>query len=259
MEPLTGAGSPGRALLQPAGGPLLRGLEAAVQLFFPGRCRSCGRLVESPGLAVLCAECWEALEGLPGPACPVCALPLARAGADCPDCGRLHPAFDLALAPAPYRGRWRDLIHAYKFESKTSLRRPFCRLMAWKARGEGWSGHAGVVGVPVDRDRLKERGRDQGLELARGLAARLGLPFIPGALRKRPGLRRQSELGRAERLENARGAFSAALPARWRGGRLLLVDDILTTGATAHSCALALKAAGAKGVDVLVLARATLD
>jgi predicted amidophosphoribosyltransferase len=119
----------------------------------------------------------------------------------------------------------------------------------------GLGPHQVLAYVPVGPETARSRGYDQTEGLARGLARQLDLVWAPGLLSKSAGVLRQSELDRRQRFDNVRGAFQARLPKPWVGCHILLVDDILTTGATAQACSQALLAAGAGRVDLLVLAR----
>jgi ComF family protein len=178
-------------------------------------------------------------------------LPLAP-GSFCPDCADADWDFGSVFAASVFEGLWRDVLHEFKFRGRLSFSRPLAASLSGLLGAEGpWDA---VVPVPAGPESYASRGYDQCKELAARLAPRLGLPLAP-VLRKEGGRRRQSELRREERRANARGAFQARLPQALQGRRLLLVDDILTTGATAQACAFALKQAGAAAVDVAVLAR----
>jgi ComF family protein len=144
----------------------------------------------------------------------------------------------------------------FKFEGRTALHRPLARAMHRAYAQQDWRlPHAAVLAVPAGPKRLRRRGFDPAELLARRFCALQGLPYHAQVLRRcRKGLP-QHLLSRQHRLRNPAGAFTASLPSPLHGQRLLLVDDVLTTGATAHACAKALLHAGAGGVDVLVVAR----
>lgn len=213
-------------------------------LLFQRSCQLCGARVAEPALGTACEACWGSLESQPW---PQLRLPAVAA-----------PAFDRVLAAFPYEGELRRLIHAYKFEGHPSLRRPLAQALA--RRGEAardWACDA-VVAVPLSRASWRERGYDAAGALAEGLAQAWRLPLQPAlAWARERG--RQSSLDRAGRLANAAGALQAAPASPLDGRRILLVDDLLSSGATAHDAARALKAAGAAFVGVLALAHAELD
>lgn len=250
----------------PAGGALSRLLPSLFSACGLGerRCQCCGALAR------------PALDELP--LCPDCLRALARRrGGFCPACGELyadesqppHRCAACLTAPGPWDrlafwGRYAEpltgLIHAYKYSS--ALHRS--GLLEALAHGAflhlpgldpGLPPPELVAPVPLHPKRLKERGFNQSLELARGLAARAGLPLAPEALSRTRHTVPQARLERAQRLTNLRGAF-AADPSQVHGRRVLLVDDVSATGATLKECAVALLAAGATGVDVVILARA---
>jgi predicted amidophosphoribosyltransferase len=197
--------------------------------------------VEEPGLATLCEDCWGVLEAE--------APPRVRCG------GLAVPAFDRAVAAWPYRDTLRDLIHAWKFEGHPSLGRPLAAGLARRCEEAREWGLEAVVPVPLGRRSWRVRGYDAAGSLAGRLAGDWGLPLLP-ALEWARERGRQSELGREGRLRNAAGAFRAG-PVQ--GMRLLLVDDLLSSGATADDAARALKAAGATFVGVAALAHAESD
>jgi ComF family protein len=166
-----------------------------------------------------------------------------------------EPAFDRAVAAFPYNAALRPLVHAFKFEGHPSLRRPFSQALARRCEeARGWGCDA-LVPMPLSRESWRERGYDAAGSLAEGLAQAWRLPLLPALAWARPRAR-QSELKRAARLSNAADAFRAAPVA---GRRLLLVDDLLSSGATAHDAARALKASGAAFVGVAALAHAELE
>ena len=199
-------------------------------LFFPERCLLCGRVVH-PGV-LFCALCEEALPPPP---------PLRRIGVP----GRV-PAPTAAVMP--YRGRWRRCVLRYKFQGCRSLARQLGWLMAQASAVLPAGGFDAVVYVPLGKKRLRERVYDQSQLLARHIGRFLGIPVLV-ALEKVKGTKTQHELSRTERLHNLDKAFR--YKARLEGKRVLLVDDIVTTGATLRECAGELYQAGAAEVCCL--------
>jgi ComF family protein len=160
--------------------------------------------------------------------------------------------FDAAYCYGAYEGTLRELIHLYKYGRMKPLARPLGDLLARALpRDQGFDA---VVPLPLHWRRKWERGFNQSELLARSIARRCGIPLVHGARRRRP-TRAQAGLTSALRRENVKGAFSA-ITDRVRGLRILLVDDVLTTGATAGACAVVLKRAGAQSVALLTVARA---
>ncbi len=234
-----------------------KALQWPARVLFPPVCAGCRRQVLEPG--VLCGACWSRLGFLERPWCPVMGTPFshemgegflsAEAIAD-------PPPFERARAAVSYGGVARDMVQALKYRDRTDLA-PW--LAKWMARvGAELVAEADlVVPVPLHRRRFFSRGFNQSAELGRALAKQGGVPFSPSALRRVKPTRRQVGLERGEREANVRGAFRVppeAGPAV-AGRRILLVDDVYTTGATVRAAARALKRGGAGAVDVLTFAR----
>ncbi|WP_297914786.1 ComF family protein [Thiomonas sp.] len=214
-----------------------------------GRCRLCGL----PSRAPLCSACqcerpahWR---------CPRCALALGGPAALCGNCALRRPAFAGTLAWGDYAAPWDRLVAQFKFGDDAALARWLGMLLGQRLRAErpGWAPPRCVVPVPLSAARLRRRGYNQAWELARGLAAELGWPCDCTLLQRRREGPAQSELRLVQRAANVRGAFVAAPLAR--GARLLLVDDVMTSGNTAEHACRALLRAGADDVRVAVLLR----
>ena len=233
---------------------------AALDLVFPALCPVCEATLAAGRRDPLCGACWRAIRRLGPPACERCGLPLPTfepapgpAGL-CGGCLGERPAWDWARAAAEYEGVARDALHAFKFHGKRALARPLGALLLeeWGP----WLAAAGIdalVPVPLARGRERERGFNQAALVAERLAAGLGVPLRPRWLVRARATQPQTDLGAAERRANVRGAFAADTAVT--GRHVALVDDVLTTGATAAECARILKAAGAARVGVLTVAR----
>jgi predicted amidophosphoribosyltransferase len=223
----------------PAG--LAQPLRRLAGLLFQRPCLLCGERVEDPALGAACGACWDALERerVPEPGFP----------------GLGAPAFDAAFAAFAYQGPLRELVHAYKFEGHPSLRRPLAGALARRCEEALGARPAAVVALPLAPASLHERGYDAGGELAQAVARAWRLPLLRPLRWTRPRLR-QSALTREERLANAAGSMAAEDGSVPAGGRLLVVDDLLSSGATAHEAARALKGRGAGWVGVAALAHA---
>ncbi|MBV9992415.1 MAG: ComF family protein [Alphaproteobacteria bacterium] len=237
---------------------LKRAGRSALDFVYPPLCVGCRALVAEPGS--LCAECWSKIEFLDGPCCTCCGLPFdldPGPGTRCAGCLTEPPSFDSARAVMRYDDDSRGPILALKHADRLDLVPGFAR----------WLDRAGrdlldeidvIVAVPLHPSRLWWRRYNQSAELARGLGRLAAKPFAHQALARLRATPSQGEMPSAKaRKRNMRGAFQ--VPARRRGevdGRsILLVDDVLTTGATVDACARALKRAGAAKVHVLALAR----
>ena len=228
-----------------AAGPVL------CDLLFPRTCFVCGRPL-APG-KLWHKECLGKIPMIRGPRCPKCGVPLAGGRTDCPECSGGERAFDGAYGAFPYEGPIREALLALKFRGRREYASPLGTLLA-AAGGPAaavWQTDA-VTFVPAHPQRIRARGYDQAELLAREYARRTGaLPPIRLLVRKKD-TRAMKSLGKEERSRDLADAFSCTGPAA-EGRRILLIDDIYTTGATAEECAATLRKAGAAAVYVLAL------
>jgi ComF family protein len=202
---------------------------------------------------------WSRIAFIEAPFCDGCGVPFdydLGPGARCPACSREPPAFDHGRAACVYDEHISDLILKLKHADRTDLSGLFAHWLA-RAAADLLPRIDGVVPVPLHRWRLLRRRYNQAAEIARPLARQARLAYWPDALVRGRATGTQGGKAGDARRANVAGAFVVPPPRRRRvaGRRILLVDDVLTTGATAEGCALALKAAGAAGVDVAVIAR----
>ena len=226
--------------------------EALALTFLPATCALCRTALPWGGSrAGICAGCWEGLPRHRGPLCPVCGDPEAAAVGACLACRTDPPPWRAAVTLGPYEGTLRDLVLLFKNRGRDELAAPLARMLARAAREAGWDPPAAVASVPMRWLRRLRRGYDQAELLGRGVARELGVPFAR-PLRRRSGGAPQVGRSRSERLRLTAAAFAVRRPV---SGRVVLVDDVITTGATAAGCARALARAGAEEIHVLAVAR----
>lgn len=195
-----------------------------------------------------CDACERALPRLPAAHCPSCALP-TPSGAVCGRCLNKPPHFDHTVAPYAYAFPLDKLIHAFKFGAQLQLAHQLARQIADTVEQRPDC----IVPMPLHPARLRERGYNQSLLLARELGAQLELPVLAQACQRTRNTAPQSELPWKERGRNMRKAFAASDVVS--GKHVAVVDDVMTTGATLNELAQALRRAGATGVSNWVVAR----
>lgn len=220
---------------------------------YPPRCLACRGFAWDEPIPRLCARCAAALPWLKAP-CPRCGREAGIADAPCRACRDEPSDLDGVVAALRYRDTARDLVLALKFGRRTPAARPLGLLLADAVTAAGRPGDL-LVPVPLSAARFRVRGHDQADEIARVVAARTGIERDPHALVRRiAGLPQSGKTG-AERRRGPRGAF-VARRAHVAGRCVLLVDDVVTTGATASACARALRRAGARHVVLAAACRA---
>jgi ComF family protein len=238
----------------------VRGTVAAcVDLVMPASCLICrARLTAHHNV---CPTCWKGINFIRHPLCDVLGMPLPYGTADrTVSAGAIAhpPAYDRARAAAHYAGEMRTLVHRLKFADRQDVRLLCARWLHDAAR-DLLPGIDVIVPVPLSRVRLLLRQFNQAALLASELSRQTGVPMDPLLLRRTRSTRSQVGLTRDQRRRNVAGAFGVPPRRRPRlkGRNVLLIDDVITTGATVDACARALKGAGAARVDVAALAMVT--
>jgi len=237
---------------------------AVASVIFPAPCRICGELLENASRIPLCRACLASLAPYPGPICQRCGRPFVStvvteisAEPLCNVCRRGLYDFDFARSSASYSPKVASAIVLLKYEELVPLGRVFAARLLELARAHAKQCAADVVvPVPLHPARLRERGYNQAELIARPLARELGLPcrsYLLVRTRPRPD---KLTLTLRERWRSVRGAFAIRQGSRVDNLRVLLVDDVLTTGATLDACSRALRRAGASYVAALTVARA---
>ncbi len=237
---------------------ILRYLYAAVDFLFPPQCLLCGEFIFSYNDGYLCGNCLDAVCAGDGPLCVTCGMWFeSPEGAHhrCGTCTTNPPHFDCARAAGAYEGLLRTAIHDFKYRHKTALAKPLAQVLAERgAHMLPVKSYDVIIPVPLHPQRLRDRGYNQALMLAERLAGQWDVPVWRELLRRNRRTQPQTVLVKKERRKNVRGAFSyCGRPLD--GKRILLVDDVLTSGSTVNECARVLKLNKAKQVDVITLAR----
>lgn len=236
--------------------------EALVSIVFPADCRICGELLLDSRRVPICPKCLASFERIPAAACDICGYPLSglqlKEGQRlCSACQNKTYGFDCARSFAIYQGPLVRAILLLKFEQIEPLGRWFAEKLAEVVSSERDRFAVDVVvPVPLHRQRERERGYNQAALISKPLAKRLHLPHKALLLMRTKARPDKRILTLEERWESVRGAFATRPGSQVDNLRVLLLDDVLTTGATLDACARALREAGAKSVVGLTVARA---
>jgi ComF family protein len=235
----------------------MRSLSALIDLLYPRACAGCGRSVRGAGH--FCWDCRTRVEPIRRPYCRLCGDPfegVIEHEVVCDTCDAAAPHFVLARSGVRFRGPLREALHAFKYTRAAYLAPDLAPFLVAAAESWGRSVVAdAVTAVPLYPLRERERSYNQSVLLAAHLAAAWDIPLLDWALRRVRSTATQTTLTAAARARNVRGAFAAPHPELVAGRRLVLVDDIMTTGATVNECARVLCAAGAVSVHVATVAR----
>jgi len=225
--------------------------EALAQTFLPSTCAICRQALPWQGSrAGVCSACWDGVVPHGGAACPICGDPEVEEEGACLACRTSPPPWHAAASVGPYAGTLREMVLLFKSHGRDELAAPLADLLLPAVRRAGWPPADALTAVPMTWARRLRRGYNQAELLACALARDLGVPLVRPLSRRGRG----TQVGRArgERVHLSASAFPVR---RSINGRVLLVDDVFTTGATAAACTRALQRAGAAEVRVLTLAR----
>ena len=232
---------------------------AAIDLIYPHNCQFCNLAMEQHEPGVICRACLRTIKFIEPPFCARCALPFhgePKETYQCGYCADLKFQFTRAVSACAAEGIVRDTVHRFKYE----------RQMYYAAHLEEWIVAAGwrwidwneidaIVPVPLHPRKKRHREFNQAEVLAAAVSRATGRPVLPRAVRRIRDTETQTRLHRTERADNLNGAFQVRRADEVAGRRLVLVDDVFTTGATLDSCAKVLRVAGAQEVVALTVAR----
>jgi ComF family protein len=231
-------------------------VDPVLAVVFPSACPACGAGLAQPTRGPLCEACWSGLPRHRGGAC-ACGVPLSDPTPECARCRRGLSPISSGTSLGPYAGALRTLVHELKYRGRRRVAARLAEVLVAEPAVAGLLRDAeALVPVPMHPRRRRQRGFNQAELLAQELARRCGVPLVPDALVRRRDTATQTGLSAAARRRNVAGAFAVRRRARVAGRTLVLVDDVVTTAATALACARALRAAGACDVRLLSVARA---
>jgi len=233
---------------------------ALTDLVYPPVCLACGDVLPGPERISFCEACRTVLLDS-SPVCERCGRSLSvkwSVEGSCPRCFGRSFAFDRARSLGRYEDRMRELILRFKFQYETSLAAGFASVVESLSDAASFTPEC-IMPVPMHWVEKTRRGYNPAQLFAKALSRRFGVADAAAAVAKTRPTRPQTGLSRAQRSLNVKDAFAVKRRERVRAKRVLVVDDVLTTGATAHEVARVLKRAGAAGVAVLTLARTEVE
>lgn len=215
-------------------------------------CDLCGAELVADTRYALCADCTAEMPFVDGHVCLVCGAPISDEADYCLRCQRQESVFGRNVAALVYEDKAREMIYSLKFGGKKYIAKTLAAMMSDAFLRSGIEGEI-IVPVPMAASEKKKRGFNQSELLAEEIGKRLNIPVLP-ALVKTKETRPQKELGGKDRAENLKGCFAVAYGEYIAGRKILLVDDVFTTGATANECARTLLKSKARKVNVLTAA-----
>ena len=235
-------------------------LRKFLHVLFPAACAHCETPLWDDPIPFVCEACWTRLVPIPSPCCPHCGGPFASPVAlqhspthECRACRTKPPAFTQTWSLFPYQSPLKEAILLFKYRGKRSLTKHFIQAMIPALPTLPIID--ALMPVPLHPQRLREREYNQSLLLAHGLSQHLQVPLLLSCLLRVRPTEPQTSLSKKERLTNLRRAFAVDDVSRITGQRILLIDDVFTTGTTLHECAKTLRKAGSGPVYGLTLAR----
>jgi ComF family protein len=233
-------------------------LHGLFNFLLPPACALCQEPLDPPDPDTLCLTCCDSFPPQTEPHCPVCALPYpADTGPahHCQNCLQHKKSFSGVTPLGPFEGPLREAVHRFKYRGDINLDRPLGNMLARKL-GNTSPCFGMIVPVPLHPIKLRQRGYNQSTLIARQLARALKIPLVRDLLIRNKQGATQKEISARDRKKNVRQLFTCTR--QLQGESILLVDDVMTTGATARESSKTLLRAGAKAVHVAVLARAPL-
>ena len=228
--------------------------ETAVVFLYPAECRVCEKCIGVTSVPYICANCWQDIQFLEPPWCDICGTP--GVNGLCDPCAISPPRYGKLRSTAFYQTTLQEAIHLFKFEKKKVLAQHLIQLINARMPTDcNMAEYDFVLPIPIHKKRLRERGFNQAVLLANAIAGAEGVPVLTDTLIRKRHTVAQSSLDREARQQNIIGAFGIHNPEIIRGKRLLIIDDVFTTGATIREAVSELWTADPVEIDVLTVAR----
>jgi ComF family protein len=228
-------------------------------IIFPPQCLACGEILDPPARHIFCSLCREKIRFITGSLCPICGMPFEDSPAPshiCGSCIEARPHYNQARAAVSFETIIMDAIHKFKYGRSMSLGNALGSFMADFAFPDfDLTEYSLLMPVPLHVKKLRQRGFNQSLLLARALGKKHNLPVNFSLLKRSKFTLSQTGLHKNEREKNIKGAFIVTDKEKIVGEKIILIDDVYTTGATINECAKTLVKAGAEKVAALTLAR----
>ena len=228
--------------------------ETAIVFLYPAKCRVCEEFLGVTSMPYICADCWQDMQFLEPPWCDICGTP--EVNGLCDACAVSPPRYGKLRSIAFYHTTLQQAIHLFKFEKKRVFTQPLVQLINTHIPSDcDIAEYDFVLPIPIHKKRLRERGFNQAALLADGIAKAEDIPVLVDTLVRKRHTVAQSSLDSAARQQNIVGAFGVRNPDIISGKRLLIIDDVFTTGATIREAVSELWTADPAEIDVLTLAR----
>lgn len=231
-------------------------IEKILNFIFPPRCMVCDNITEFNNTTHVCAECYARLKSINLPVCNYCGKELEDPGrACCYECAVQDNYYDIAICACEYCGIIKVILQKLKFDNRVELCPLISEILVKKIKQKtGILKFDIIISVPLHPNRMKQRGYNQSQLIAQYVANALKVDYELNVIEKIRDIPRQSELCRADRILNVKGAFRVTMSEKVAGKNILLIDDILTTGSTLRECSKELKKSGAKSITVATVA-----
>ncbi len=229
-------------------------INTAINFLYPTQCRICKNQIGLETVPYMCDKCWNNIDFVLQPWCDLCGTP--KINGTCADCNDKPPRFGKLRTIAFYEGALQQAIHLFKFERRIYLAKFLIQIIINNIPSDcNIADYDYIIPIPIHKQRLNERGFNQSYILSKGISKKHKVEVSTDVLIRRRNTSPQSSLDRDKRLQNIIGAFELSNEEQIQGKKILLFDDVFTTGATVSEAVNVLWSADPTEVDVLTLAR----